>query len=378
MKIVLLQAIYWPNQRGGAEMVAENIVSGLLGRGEQVAVITVGQKDEIKKREEKIYYLKSRNLFNFFALGEKSLLARFFWHLFDLFNFGQAKAIEKILKQEKPDLVLTHNLKGLGYLTAGVIKKLKLKHFHTIHDMQLLHPSGLLPQRLSRPAKVYGWFCRKLFGSPEKVFFPSEYIKKIYEQAGFFPGSQRIVLANPIKLAPPVAKKENNSLDLLFLGQVEEYKGIFKLIDAVLKIKGDLVLRVVGDGQALGAAQKLAQGDPRIKFCGRLNQVELKTVWPQIDLLVNPSQTPESFGLVVIEAYGQGAPVLANNIGALPELVREGETGWLVKNNEWREKIEWCLAHREQLMGMRENCLKEAKRYDIEEYLNKLMAWAKI
>ncbi|MFA5029398.1 MAG: glycosyltransferase [Patescibacteria group bacterium] len=435
MKIAFLHPIYKPYTRGGAETVAQNIVEGLKRRGEDIFVISLGYEDKVdyviptppltgdgsqvsqnkdgiatspsvpRNDKIKVYRLKSFNLFNFLDINKKPSWLRLPWHLIDMFNFIQSRKIEKILLQEKPDLVFMQGLKGLSYLLPRKIKQMKIKHLYRVFDMQLIHPTGLLFDRENiisgSLAKIYKWFCRWLFDSPQLVIFPSHYVKSIYESNGFFKNSAKEVWSNPVvipslKGASALAQRDrweshgrkntDGKLNLLFLGQIEEYKGIFKLMEALGGLDGDWTLNVVGDGKALSEAQKMAleafpEGPKgfKIRFWGRLTQKELEEqIWPITDLLVNPSQVPETFGLVVAEAQAHCVPVLVSGRGALPELVREDETGWVVKNNDWREKIEWCLANQERLETMREKCLIEAQKYNLENYLNKLMKFGKM
>src|SRR3989338_2247554 len=330
MKIGIIHSIYKPEVRGGAEVVVENIALGLKNQGDEVFIISVGcknQKEEIDGL--KVYSIKSFNLFNFLDINSQPAISRFFWHLLDMFNIIQAGRVYKILKKEKPALVLMHNLKGLGYLTPLVIKILKIKNIQTVHDMQLIHPSGLLPEneKIGFLANSYAGFNKLLFKSVKVVVFPSEYIKSVYQRYGFFKKAEKIVLGNPISKMPTLPEGGQaatpigadwgggrGEFQILFLGQVEEYKGIFDLIEAVKGLAG----------------------------------------------LPAPA----------------GEFVLVSNKGALPELVKEGETGFVVTNNNWREKIEWCLNHQSELKDLRENCLKAAAKYNLEDYLNKLKEFA--
>ena len=91
-----------------------------------------------------------------------------------MFDVGSYFKVKSILKKEKPDVVMTHNLKGVGYLIPKVIKGMGLKYVHTLHDIQLIHPSGLMihgreQQINSIFAKLYVSVCRWLFGSVSKI-----------------------------------------------------------------------------------------------------------------------------------------------------------------------------------------------------------------
>jgi len=135
MKLAIIHSIYKPYSRGGAEVVVENIANGFKKNGNDVLVIALGYKNEIKDVDGvKVYYIKPFNLFNFLDINSKPAWFRLPWHIIDMINDVQTWRIYKILKQENPDLVLTHNLKGLGYYIPWLLKIMKLRHIHTIHD----------------------------------------------------------------------------------------------------------------------------------------------------------------------------------------------------------------------------------------------------
>jgi glycosyltransferase involved in cell wall biosynthesis len=278
---------------------------------------------------------------------------------------------------------------GLGYEIPRLLKILRIRNIHTVHDMQLIHPSGLIRigqqnnfdpiASISLAAKIYCFICRQLFGSPERVIFPSEYIKNIYGGFGFFKKSKVMVLGNPLPsdIKPTVIKSQLEPiLTLVFVSQIEQYKGVVDLIKAVESLPGDWQLLIAGEGSALREATKWALNNKKIKFIGRLDQSQLEQkIWSVADLLINPSQVPESFGLVVVEAYARGVPVLAARIGALQELVGEGETGWLFKPGDrfdLRQRIEFIMANREKLLGLKSNCIQMAEKFTLGSYLEKL------
>jgi len=71
--------------------------------------------------------------------------------------------------------------------------------------------------------------------------------------------------------------------------------------------------------------------------------------------LVVPSIWYETFGLVVAEAFASGLPVIASRIGALAELVREGETGLLFKPGDAADLVRvlaWAQAHPQEMARM--------------------------
>ncbi|MBP6942800.1 MAG: glycosyltransferase [Candidatus Buchananbacteria bacterium] len=383
MKISIIHSLYKPFFRGGAEVVVEAIALGLINAGHEVQMVTLGRENESEVIDGvKVTRIKPFNLFNFIDINSQSIMKRAFWHVIDMVNIVQAQQVKKALADFQPELILTHNLKGLGYAIPRTIQILGVPIVHTIHDQQLLHPTGLAGEQLSFAAKMYATVCRWLFGNYQRVVFPSAAIKARYEQNHFFVNAKRLVLGNPLPYSVPELPKleTKETYDVLFLGQVEVYKGINELVEAVKNIqKPKLRLHVVGDGAALKQVQTIAVGDERIIFHGRLDHERLERLWPKIDLLVLPSQAWESFGMVVIEAYAHGVPVLVSKNGALPELVIEGQTGWVlneVTSEAIANKVESIMTNACRLENMRILCQSKAKEFEVSQYLKRLLDFA--
>jgi L-malate glycosyltransferase len=93
-------------------------------------------------------------------------------------------------------------------------------------------------------------------------------------------------------------------------------------------------LILVGDGPERSGVEKLAASlgvSGQVAFLGE--QLQMGRHFAQADLFVLPSEQ-ESFGLAALEALASGVPVVATNVGGLPEVVRHAETGWLVPPGE--------------------------------------------
>jgi glycosyltransferase involved in cell wall biosynthesis len=75
--------------------------------------------------------------------------------------------------------------------------------------------------------------------------------------------------------------------------------------------------------------RRLAKGDERITFAGPFKREEVGQVLSQMDVLVVPSRWYENAPLVICEAFASGMPVVATNLGTMPELVKHEENGLL-------------------------------------------------
>lgn len=128
--------------------------------------------------------------------------------------------------------------------------------------------------------------------------------------------------------------------DLLFVGRLRIRKGVEVLLEALAlrAHRGRSVprLRIVGDGEHRRAleehAARLEAGDlpaGRVLFLGRRSPGEVRRLLGRATALVVPS-TYEGMPLVVLEAMEAGVPVVASAVSGIPEVVVDGETGWLV------------------------------------------------
>ncbi len=338
MKIALANNLYCPYNRGGAETVVRQMAADLKAQGHDVFLITTKPKPQPARKEKasdnekfneelRIYYFPSY----YYNLAKLPSYIKVFWHFANIFSWRKAAAIKKILIKEKPELVITHNLMGLGFLLPLVIKKLKIRHEHYLHDIQLLYPTGLMMLGKESvidglSARIYQLFTRDFLGSPAKVISPSFWLLEQHRQRGFFKDSQTEI-KNLTTLKSAAAINRNQAAkNFLFVGQIEEHKGIMFLLksfQSALKIRPDIKLTVIGDGSLLSAARNMAGESKQIEFRGRLSSDQVKEIMAENDFLIVPSLCYENSPMTIYEAHATGLKVLAANIGGIPETVND-------------------------------------------------------
>lgn len=341
MKIAILNNLYFPFNRGGAEQVVKSMINEFIKNNDTVFLITSKPVKSIKTAPQdsngstpfKIYYINSL----FYNLADISYVLRFCWHIYNILSFKQYFLIDKILKEEKPDLVITHNLMGLGFLTPLAIRKNKIEHIHILHDIQLLHPSGLIilgqeKKLKSMASKFYQLLTRKLFASPNQVQSPSNWLLNEHLKYSFFKKSELIVEPFSQAESPLLNDKKkiennrNNSLKkvktFLFVGQIEIHKGIIFLIDAFKKIEDkNIRLIITGDGREINTAKELAFSDERFEFKGKLDSNAVSQLMFESDYLIVPSLCYENSPTVIYEARAAGLKIIASRIGGIPEII---------------------------------------------------------
>ncbi len=396
MKICLVSNLYPPISRGGAERVAERVVRGLADAGHEVFVISTKPWDgwkslkpaAVDEKGTKVYRFYPLNIFYYLNDYKHNALWRAKWHFFDMFNCQSAGAVKKILRAEKPDLVLTHNLMGIGFKIPRAIRKLKIKHIHTLHDVQLAVPSGLILKGRENNwkqktwlRKIYELICRWLFNSPDAVVSPSKWLLDFYLEKGFFKKSKKVVLPNPVeRIYPAGIPMDNSILKLLYLGQIEEHKGILFSVGVLKNLDINFKLHIAGDGSKMEKLKQLVAGDNRFIIHGKLSSEEVVKIFDQVDLTCVPSLCYENSPSVIYESLAAGVPVLAAKIGGVAELVNDGENGFTFEAGNAEDLarvLKHAAASRDELQKMRLAAAKSVENFGIEKYIGQLELYFK-
>ena len=156
-----------------------------------------------------------------------------------------------------------------------------------------------------------------------------------------------------------------------------------KRIDDVIEVfyrtqkEVNAILIMVGDGperlKAMETCEKLGV-ENKVKFLGKSNQVYQILCYS--DLFILPSAS-ESFGLAALEAMMMRVPVISTNVGGLPEVNIEGESGYLFELGDvegMAQKSIALLNDEQKLESMKDKAYTLAKRFDIEAIVNQYIA----
>jgi len=130
---------------------------------------------------------------------------------------------------------------------------------------------------------------------------------------------------NGIAAATPAS---GDGRTILFIGRLTAAKGVNFLIEAMRSCPGES-LTVVGDGPERQRLEELAKDLPNVRFAGAVPRAEVDRLLSSARLLVQPS-LQEGQPNTVMEAMAKGVPVVATRVGGVPDLVRDGVTGFLV------------------------------------------------
>lgn len=119
---------------------------------------------------------------------------------------------------------------------------------------------------------------------------------------------------------------------ILFVGRLEKMKGVDTLIAAFKDVRKNhpaATLRIAGDGSLRASLERSAEGIDGITFLGNVRHDDIANEYAAAEIFCGLSRS-EALGNVFLEAQAAGCAVVATNIGGIPDIVKDGETGLLV------------------------------------------------
>lgn len=286
-----------------------------------------------------------------------------------VFNYGSyINSLKKIILDFKPDIVHVHGAHELMFIAKKVMPSVNL--LFTCHGYNSDY--SFLDYKLS------AFFSNKY---SNKVIAVSEYEKKNLVKAGILE-DKVVVIHNGIR-----EKGEKRDLPIKVDGfiigtcaRLTKKKGINYLIEAFQKVRvyyKDVHLVIIGDGEERVNLERLITKDNKnyIHFLGNLE--EASSYFHNFHLFVLPSLN-EPFGIVILEAMSQKLPVIATNVGGIPEIIVDGESGLLVppKNSEkLAEAVLMLIQNKELRIRIGENgYIRFKEKFTIEKMVEKTIS----
>ncbi len=186
----------------------------------------------------------------------------------------------------------------------------------------------------------------------------NEFSRRKFIAAGLPP--ERVVVKPNFVAAP--ALDDVPRAGFVFVGRLSEEKGVATLVQAWRQAALDAELHVAGIGPQRG----LLEGVLRLAPLGALPLTEVQSLMACSLALVLPSICYENFPRTLVEAFGAGLPVIASRIGALAELVSDGQTGLLFEPGDaasLADRLAWAQAHPAEMrrMGQRARAVYDAE-----------------
>ncbi len=188
----------------------------------------------------------------------------------------------------------------------------------------------------------------------------TNFYRDLFVQAGF-PGDKIVVMPHFVHATPQIISAKRIGNYAVFVVRLDLEKGINTLLEAWRHLEFPLKIR--GSGRLEEKARDFVkQHDMKnVEFVGRMEENELSNLIGNARFLVMPSEGYyETFGMVIIESFSRGVPVVASNIGVVPELVSDKQTGLLFEAGnalDLAEKARWLWSHTTEARTIGENGL---------------------
>ena len=348
MRIMVLSTLYPPNLMGGAEKSVALIAGGLAALGHEVSVLTLhSHSSSTDTVQDNVTVLRRplRNLYwPFDAERRHGKLAKMTFHLVDSLNVLMTHTIAEALAKYKPEVVLTNQLSCFSTLSWKTIHDSGAAILHTFRDFYLLCPKSKM-FRDGKPCLTQCMDCR-ILAYPRKrmsqyvdgVTGVSQYMISRHAEHGLFQNALILpsilsAVRTPGAPSERLASPPEPVRHFGYIGRLEQEKGIDLLLDGLLTVTPERwKLSIAGTGSIayMKHLRERCAGLP-VTFLGFVPDSEF---YNSVDVVVVPSIWAEPLPRTVLEAFGYGLTVIASDRGGIPEVLRDGETGYLIDLKE--------------------------------------------
>lgn len=316
----------------GAETMCENLTYELIGRGNEVVVISLYNyhspiTNRLENANVKVYYLNKKNGLDISMISK----------------------LVSVFKTEKPYVIHTHRYVMQYAIPASVICGIK-KRIHTVHNVA--------EKEVGTLAKISAYFFYKYF-SVIPVALSSE-IKKTITDLYRIKDSKVPVIFNGVNLVKCEVKKNfkiEHEFKILHVGRFTEQKNHERLINTFEQFVADFPnaeLYLIGEGHLENKIKEMVSNkklSKKVNFVGTTDNVY--PYYSDCDVFVLPSDY-EGIPMTLIEAMGSGIPIIATNVGGVPDMIVNMKEGILIdcdmnslfvalttlyKNEELREQL---------------------------------------
>ena len=316
--------------------------------------------------------------------------------VFTFYSGDSRRRMADKIKDERPDIVHIHN--WFPMLSPSIISQadaLQVPVVQTLHNFRMICANGLLyrsgkvctdcvGKSLPLDGILHGCYRQSRAGSAivtaayalhrrigtwnkvDRFIAVSSYEREILIQGGM-PADKVVVKPNYVGLFAPSAGGGARDY-ALYAGRLSEEKGIGTLLSAWNSKAIPLRLKIAGDGPMKNKVLACSADNSAIEYIGRLTSDAVYQEMSNARFLVFPSEWYETFGRTIVEAFAQGTPVLAADLGAARELVVDGVTGYLFSPGDAGALVNGALRFfQPNYEQLRENCRGSYLRNYTEE-----------
>lgn len=359
MKVLQVIHDYLPEHVGGTENHAHQLARVLSARGHEIVTLFTERDLRAERGSVREHELDGLRLIECVHQREYSDVAETWCEP------RSSELFRAVLEREKPDVVHFQHLAFWGAeclahaRAAGYATVVTLHDFHLLCDRTTLlnadgglcspteieacrsclarHPfsDGDGPEAHSAALNVRLAFHRERLRAAQRVIVPSFFLADAMLSAGMVEPDQliRLKAGYPGPLREPRSPSLEGPLRLGYVGGLYHDKGVHVLVDAMRQLERDSVqLSIHGPlawfPEYVAQLRSAAEGFD-VRFRGRFDPERVDRVLADIDVLVLPSIWYENMPLTLHEAWRNGLPVIATDLGGMAECVTHGTNGLL-------------------------------------------------
>jgi glycosyltransferase involved in cell wall biosynthesis len=316
-------------------------------------------------------------------IGKHNYVSLFYKAIWNKQSFLEVK---NIIRDNKIEIVHFHNTLPLISPSAYYAARSEgAAVVQTLHNYRLICPSGIMTRNnrvcadcagksVTWPAVLHACYrndrvasavvttmlaTHKALGTWHKKVDAFIAITEFARQRLIDGGvSDRLITVKPNFVDPDPGVSAQSDGYALFLGRLSPEKGIETMLAAWEKLSPGLPLKVVGDGPLRDTVKNAAARNPAIEFVGRVEREQVFALLEKCAFLVFPSEWYETFGLVAIEAFAKGKPVVASRLGAMAEIIEDHHTGLHFEPGDVQDlasKIQWAADHTDEMQAYGRN-----------------------
>ena len=395
MKILMVNKFLHPN--GGSETYIFKLGEELIRQGHEVQYFGMEHEKRVVGNHAEVY---TSNMD--FHTGK---LQKLLYPFKIVYSTESYRKILQVLEDFQPDVVHVNNFNF--QLTPSIIyavvkyrkeKKKKVSLVYTAHDSQLVCPNHLMQNPVTKERCdvclskgviqctkrkcIHGSMVKSLLGTIEATIYkclksyrhfdavicPSQFLKEKLDSDAVL-REKTLVLRNFVEVDKSEGKLEKENY-ILYFGRYSEEKGIKTLLQ-VCKNLPQIQFHFAGSGPLEEEIKKISN----IKLHGFLSGKQLTDEIRKAKLVVFPSECYENCPFTVMEAQLCETPVIASNLGGIPELVKVDSTGELFQAGnveELTEKIKELWNQPKKIVQYTVNC-KQVKFDSVSEYVGKIL-----
>jgi phosphatidyl-myo-inositol alpha-mannosyltransferase len=313
MKVGLVSPYVYPLPGGVTEHV-RHLYENLRKRGHDVRIITSSHGLQRSSQGDIIRIGKGFSMPANGSMGTITLSPRFL------------SQVRDVLEEERFDLLHYHE-PFVPFLSPIVLR------LSTSVNIATFHAYGGFSPAYEFGSRVLGGYAERLHGRIAVSAAARHFIDR------YFPGDYKVIPngvdVDRFRRAVPIARWQDGTSNILFVGRHEPRKGLIELLKAfrILRSTGcECRLLVVGSGPQEREARRyvLTRRLRGVEFLGRVSDDEKAQLYKTADVYVSPATGRESFGIVLLEAMAAGTAIVCSDIHGYKGVVRRGREGLLV------------------------------------------------